>query len=82
MTPDNGTGWRSTSTRGATTVTGTDETDVVYGDGDSDVSWTTTGYCDKEEEEELPVDEEPYPIPNNDAEILIRDYFNIIREPP
>ena len=89
MMPDDGI--RTTSTRGAlvntsggaSTAPSTDWTDSVYGTGDGDYYNTSTSvYCDKEEEEEFPIDEEPYSIPVNDPEILIRDCFSISREPP
>ena len=93
MTPDDGlrtTGtcraWTNTS-GGASTASSSDDisdsTDSVYDAGNGDCYGTCTPvYCDKEEEEELPVVEEPYNLPTNDIEIPIRDYFNIVREPP
>ena len=74
--------WRNT-TGGASTASSTDSTDDVYGSGDDEFGHTSTSvYCDKEEEEEIPIEEEPFGLPTDEELNVIRNLFAIIREPP
>lgn len=76
--------WTNTS-GGATTSATNELTDDVYGDGDGDCYATSIVpdcYCDKEEEEEVFIEEESFELPSDEHLPTIRDYFGIIREPP